>query len=90
MYQRILVRLSKVQDFIIKGQITIFCGFDSTCSVVDSPTMLAGVAILSCQLAQRSSAELMDTWDVLTTRYANEFERCLESIKAGEPGSMKN
>ncbi|GMN50429.1 hypothetical protein TIFTF001_019578 [Ficus carica] len=85
MYQRILVPLSKVQDFIIKCQIAIFCGFDSTCSVVDSPTMLAGVAILSCQLAQRSSAELMDTWDVLTTWYANEFERCLESIEAGEP-----
>ncbi|CAI0448976.1 unnamed protein product [Linum tenue] len=60
------------------GRLVIFSDFDLTCTVVDSSAILAEIAIN--QIARMSSAELRNTWGLLSTQYTEEYEQCIESV----------
>ncbi|GAB2277236.1 beta ketoadipyl CoA thiolase, th2, variant 2 [Dionaea muscipula] len=68
----------------------LFSDFDLTCSLVDSSAILAEIAIITApksdqnksedQLVRMSSADLKNTWSVLSRQYTEEYEQCIESI----------
>ncbi|KAL9381884.1 hypothetical protein Peur_024919 [Populus x canadensis] len=71
-------------------RLVIFSDFDLTCTVVDSSAILAEIAILTApksdvvqpetQIARMSSADLRNTWGLLSGQYTEEYEQCIESI----------
>ncbi|GAA0152184.1 transferase [Lithospermum erythrorhizon] len=73
-----------------EDQMIIFSDFDLTCTIVDSSAVLAEIAILTApksdqnlpenQIARMSSADLRNTWSVLSKQYTEEYEQCTESI----------
>ncbi|KAH9729113.1 Bifunctional TH2 protein [Citrus sinensis] len=91
--QQTTVPLSWVKD-PVEGHLTLFCDFDWTCTAFDSSSILAELAIVTAQksdpdqsegkLTWMSSADLRNTWDVLSTKYTEEYEQCIESIMSSE------
>ncbi|KAH9785154.1 Bifunctional TH2 protein [Citrus sinensis] len=91
--QQTTVPLSWVKD-PVEGHLTLFCDFDWTCTAFDSSSILAELAIVTAQksdpdqsegkLTRMSSADLRNTWDVLSTKYTEEYEQCIESIMSSE------
>ncbi|KAK4855561.1 hypothetical protein QYF36_008521 [Acer negundo] len=73
-----------------EDHLILFSDFDLTCTVVDSSAILAEIAIVTapksdqnqpeCQLSRMSSAELRNTWSLLSGQYTEEYEQCIESI----------
>ncbi|OMO96044.1 Thiaminase-2/PQQ biosynthesis protein C [Corchorus olitorius] len=73
-----------------QDRLVIFSDFDLTCTVVDSSAILAEIAIVTApksdqtqsegQIARMSSAELRNTWGLLSRQYTEEYEQCIESI----------
>ncbi|CAN1233964.1 Bifunctional TH2 protein, mitochondrial [Linum perenne] len=61
-----------------KDRLVIFSDFDLTCTVVDSSAVLAEIAIVTAP--KMSSAELKNTWGLLSTQYMEEYEQCIESV----------
>ncbi|KAK0583258.1 hypothetical protein LWI29_035256 [Acer saccharum] len=96
-YQQIVVPLSQVQE-PVEGRLTIFCDFDLTCAAFDSSAILAEIAILTAKradpdqnetkLTRMSSADLRSAWDVLSTKYTEEYEQCIKSIMPSEAGKF--
>ncbi|XP_058101366.1 bifunctional TH2 protein, mitochondrial-like isoform X2 [Magnolia sinica] len=91
--QQTVVPLSRVQD-PAEHQLIIFSDFDLTCTVVDSSAILAEIAILTAPKAdqigpenvnaRKSSADLRNSWDALSSLYTEEHEQCIESIIPSE------
>ncbi|KAH7543341.1 hypothetical protein FEM48_Zijuj02G0174000 [Ziziphus jujuba var. spinosa] len=77
-----------------EDQLMIFSDFDLTCTTVDSSAILAEIAIVTApksdqsqpenQIARMSSADLRNTWDLLSSQYTEEYEQCIESILPAE------
>uniref|UniRef100_A0A2N9JAR8 Thiaminase-2/PQQC domain-containing protein n=1 Tax=Fagus sylvatica TaxID=28930 RepID=A0A2N9JAR8_FAGSY len=77
-----------------EDRLIIFSDFDLTCTVVDSSAILAEIAIVTApksdqnqsenQLARMSSADLRNTWGLLSGQYTEEYEQCIESIMPSE------
>ncbi|KAK3015928.1 hypothetical protein RJ639_007695 [Escallonia herrerae] len=71
-------------------RLMIFSDFDLTCTVVDSSAILAEIAIVTApkseqnvlenQIARMPSADLRNSWAVLSRQYTEEYEQCIESI----------
>ncbi|CAL2269651.1 unnamed protein product [Prunus armeniaca] len=71
-------------------RLMIFSDFDLTCTVVDSSAILAEIAIVTApksdqhqsenQIARMSSADLRNTWGLLSRQYTEEYEQCIESF----------
>lgn len=74
----------------------IFSDFDLTCTVVDSSAILAEIAIVTApksdqsqaenQIVRMSSADLRNTWGVLSRQYTEEHEQCIERILLPDKG----
>ncbi|XP_076906461.1 bifunctional TH2 protein, mitochondrial-like [Bidens hawaiensis] len=78
--------------------IMLFSDFDLTCTVVDSSAILAEIAILTAtksdqsqpetqnvsQIVRMTSADLRNTWEVLSREYTEEYEQCMESMLTNE------
>ncbi|XP_050381073.1 bifunctional TH2 protein, mitochondrial-like isoform X2 [Argentina anserina] len=87
--QPTVVPLIKEHNFV-KDRLMIFSDFDLTCTVVDSSAILAEIAIVTApkseqnqsedQIARMSSADLRNTWGLLSKQYTEEYEQCIESI----------
>ncbi|XVF30976.1 hypothetical protein REPUB_Repub16aG0105700 [Reevesia pubescens] len=87
--QPTVVPLTKEHD-PVQDHLMIFTDFDLTCTVVDSSAILAEIAILTApksdqnqsegKIARMSSAELRNTWGLLSRQYTEEYEQCIESI----------
>lgn len=79
-----------------EDQLMIFSDFDLTCTIVDSSAILAEIAIVTApksdqsqpenQIARMSSADLRNTWGLLSSQYTEEYEQCIESILPAEQG----
>ncbi|XP_023898756.1 bifunctional TH2 protein, mitochondrial isoform X3 [Quercus suber] len=77
-----------------EDRLMLFSDFDLTCTVVDSSAILAEIAIVTApksdqsqpenQLPRMSSADLRNTWGLLSRQYTEEFEQCIESIMPPE------
>ncbi|CAN0903405.1 Bifunctional TH2 protein, mitochondrial [Linum grandiflorum] len=73
-----------------EDRLVIFSDFDLTCTVVDSSAILAEIAIVTApksdlpqsenRIVRMSSAELRNTWGLLSTQYTEEYEQCIERI----------
>ncbi|XP_004302109.1 PREDICTED: uncharacterized protein LOC101297743 [Fragaria vesca subsp. vesca] len=73
-----------------EDRLMIFSDFDLTCTVVDSSAILAEIAIVTApksdqnqsdgQIARMSSADLRNTWGLLSKQYTEEYEQCIGSI----------
>ncbi|CAN8275486.1 unnamed protein product [Cochlearia groenlandica] len=73
-----------------RDELVIFSDFDLTCTVVDSSAILAEIAILTApkdeesrsgkQIHQMLSAELKNTWSLLSKQYTEHYEECIENI----------
>ncbi|KAK1406515.1 hypothetical protein QVD17_41902 [Tagetes erecta] len=91
--QQTVLPLSK-QLVTSEHRLMIFSDFDLTCTVVDSSAILAEIAIITApksdqsqpesqsQIARMSSADLRNTWEVLSREYTEEYEQCTESMLA--------
>ncbi|KAA8538965.1 hypothetical protein F0562_025657 [Nyssa sinensis] len=87
--QQTVVPLSKEHN-PAEHRLMIYSDFDLTCTVVDSSAILAEIAIITApksdqnqpetQIARMSSADLKNTWGVLSMQYTEEYEQCIESI----------
>lgn len=79
-----------------EDQLLIFSDFDLTCTVVDSSAILAEIAIVTApksdqnqpetRILRMSSADLRNTWSLLSRQYTEEYEQCIESIVPSETG----
>ncbi|CAO2207628.1 unnamed protein product [Urochloa humidicola] len=77
-----------------KYKLLIFSDFDLTCTVVDSSAILAEIAILSFQKSSQSgvdntldrttSADLRNSWNMLSKQYMEEYEECMERLLPSE------
>ncbi|KAK6940603.1 Thiaminase-2/PQQC, partial [Dillenia turbinata] len=86
--QQIVVPLSRAHPACC--QLSMFCDFDLTCTAYDSAAILAEIAIVTAQKAgpqssesqitRMSSADLRNTWGVLSNQYTEEYEQTIESI----------
>ncbi|KAG2314970.1 hypothetical protein Bca4012_065775 [Brassica carinata] len=70
-----------------KDELMIFSDFDLTCTVVDSSAILAEIAIVTApkddqgqQIDRMLSADLKNTWSLLSKQYTEHYEECIESI----------
>ncbi|KAK9062798.1 hypothetical protein SSX86_019988 [Deinandra increscens subsp. villosa] len=93
--QQTVLPLSK-QHISAEHRLMIFSDFDLTCTVVDSSAILAEIAIVTVpksdqsqpesesQIARVSSADLRNTWEVLSREYTEEYEQCTESMLANQ------
>ncbi|WZZ08733.1 hypothetical protein YC2023_094654 [Brassica napus] len=70
-----------------KDELMIFSDFDLTCTVVDSSAILAEIAIVTApkddqgqQINRMLSADLKNTWSLLSKQYTEHYEECIESI----------
>ncbi|WCJ43740.1 hem oxygenase-like multi-helical [Euphorbia peplus] len=78
----------------VEDRLVIFSDFDLTCTVIDSSAILAEIAILTApksdqvqpenQIPRMSSAELRNTWGLLSGQYTEEYEQCIERILPSE------
>ncbi|CAN1233956.1 Bifunctional TH2 protein, mitochondrial [Linum perenne] len=96
--QPILVPLTKEHN-PDKDRLVIFSDFDLTCTVVDSSAVFAEIAIVTApksdqlqpenQIPRMSSAELRNTWGLLSTQYMEEYQQCIESVlPSGKAGGL--
>lgn len=79
-----------------EDRLVIFSDFDLTCTVLDSSAILAEIAIITApkpdqnqpenQIARMSSADLRNTWGVLSKQYTEEHEQCIENILLTKKG----
>ncbi|OEL17208.1 putative aminopyrimidine aminohydrolase, mitochondrial [Dichanthelium oligosanthes] len=86
--QPVVAPLSRYCD--PKYKLLIFSDFDLTCTVVDSSAILAEIAILSFQKSSQSgvdntldrakSADLRNSWNMLSKQYMEEYEECMERL----------
>lgn len=77
-------------------RLMLFSDFDLTCTVVDSSAILAEMAIVTApksdqnpsesQITRMSSADLRNTWGVLSRQYTEEYEHCIESVLSTDKG----
>lgn len=84
--QRTLVPLLKLGDSAGR-RYTIVSDFDLSCTVSDSSAVLADIAILTTLKTEqngaenlsdrKSSSDLRNTWNALSTQYFEEYEECL-------------
>lgn len=91
--QYTIVPLTKGHD-PAADRLVIFSDFDLTCTVVDSSAILAEIAIITApkfdqnqpenQIIRMSSADLRNTWGVLSKQYTEEYEQCIENILPSE------
>ncbi|MQM05619.1 hypothetical protein Taro_038438, partial [Colocasia esculenta] len=91
--QQTIVPLTRLHDSS-EHHFVLFSDFDLTCTVVDSSAILAEIAILSAPkadlidsnepLARKSSVDLRNSWDALSTEYTEEHEQCIENVISGE------
>ncbi|XP_042516675.1 LOW QUALITY PROTEIN: bifunctional TH2 protein, mitochondrial-like [Macadamia integrifolia] len=91
--QRAIVPLTRVLD-PAEYRLILFSDFDLTCTILDSSAILAEIAILTAPkadqsgtenpLPRRSSADLRNSWGVLSRQYTEEYERCIDSIMPNE------
>lgn len=75
----------------------IFSDFDLTCTVVDSSAILAEIAIVTApksdqsqaenQIVRMPSADLRNTWGVLSRQYTEEHEQCIDRILISDKGT---
>ncbi|KAK4755509.1 hypothetical protein SAY87_009266 [Trapa incisa] len=75
-----------------EDRLMLFSDFDLTCTVLDSSAILAEIAIVTAPKLDQpqletptdrmSSADLRKTWEILSNRYVEEHEQCMESIMA--------
>ncbi|KAK6911295.1 Thiaminase-2/PQQC [Dillenia turbinata] len=87
--QKTVVPLSKELN-PADNQLMLFSDFDLTCTVVDSSAILAEIAIITApksdqnqsenQIARMLSADLRNTWGVLSKQYTEEYEQCIENL----------
>lgn len=97
--QRTVVPLLRVRD-PTEGRLVLFSDFDLTCTTVDSSAILAEIAILTASksgqngpetlISRKSSADLRNSWDLLSKQYAEEHEQCMESIIPSEKAKIFN
>uniref|UniRef100_A0A5B6YU15 Thiaminase-2/PQQC domain-containing protein n=1 Tax=Davidia involucrata TaxID=16924 RepID=A0A5B6YU15_DAVIN len=97
--QQTVVPLSKEHNHA-EYRLMIYSDFDLTCTVVDSSAILAEIAIITApksdqnqpetQIARMSSADLRNTWGVLSMQYTEEYEQCIESIMCIEKAEKFN
>lgn len=69
--------------------LVLFSDFDLTCTVLDSSAILAEIAIITApksdqnqpegQIVRISSADLRNTWEILSKQYTEEYEQCIEN-----------
>ncbi|KAI7726478.1 hypothetical protein M8C21_015979 [Ambrosia artemisiifolia] len=97
--QPTVLPLSK-QHISTEHRLMIFSDFDLTCTVVDSSAILAEIAIVTApksdqsqpesqsQIVRMSSADLRNTWEVLSKEYTEEYEQCTESILTNQKGKI--
>lgn len=95
--QYTIVPLTKGHD-PAADRLVIFSDFDLTCTVVDSSAILAEIAIITApkfdqnqpenQIIRMSSADLRNTWGVLSKQYTEEYEQCIENILPSEKGTL--
>lgn len=81
-----------------EDRLMLFSDFDLTCTVVDSSAVLAEIAIVTApksdqnqpenQISRMSSAELRNTWALLSKQYTEEYEECIKSIMPSEKGKV--
>lgn len=79
-----------------EDRLMIFSDFDLTCTIVDSSAILAEIAIVTApksdqnqpdtRIVRMSSADLRNTWGLLSKQYTEEYEQCIESIVPSEKG----
>ncbi|KAI7734822.1 hypothetical protein M8C21_027459, partial [Ambrosia artemisiifolia] len=93
--QQTVLPLSK-HHIPTEQSLMLFSDFDLTCTVVDSSAILAEIAIVTApksdqslpesesQLARMTSADLRNTWEVLSREYTEEYEQCTERMLAVE------
>lgn len=91
--QQTVLPLSK-QHIPAEHRLMLFSDFDLTCTVVDSSAILAEIAIVTApkidqtqpesQITRMPSADLRNTWELLSTQYSEEYEQCTESMLANE------
>ena len=95
--QYTVVPLTKGHDRAA-DRLVIFSDFDLTCTVVDSSAILAEIAIITApkfdqnqpenQITRMSSANLRNTWGVLSKQYTEDYEQCIENILPSEKGTL--
>ncbi|XP_062195679.1 bifunctional TH2 protein, mitochondrial-like isoform X3 [Phragmites australis] len=86
--QPVVAPLSRYCD--PKYKLLVFSDFDLTCTSVDSSAILAEIAILSHQKASQSgtdntlnhtkSADLRNSWNIISKQYMEEYEQCMERL----------
>ncbi|XP_043720260.1 bifunctional TH2 protein, mitochondrial-like isoform X2 [Telopea speciosissima] len=91
--QRTIVPFTRMLD-PAEYHLVLFSDFDLTCTIVDSSAILAEIAILTVPKADQSgmenplprmsSADLRNTWGVLSGQYTEEYEQCIESAMPPE------
>ncbi|EEF40410.1 conserved hypothetical protein [Ricinus communis] len=91
--QPVVVPLTKEHN-PAEDRLVIFSDFDLTCTVVDSSAILAEIAIVTApksdqvqpenQIARMPSAELRNTWDIISGQYTEEYEQCIERLLPSE------
>ncbi|KAJ8760585.1 hypothetical protein K2173_015252 [Erythroxylum novogranatense] len=82
------------EHILAENRVVIFSDFDLTCTVVDSSAILAEIAIVTApksdqaqpqnQIARMSSADLRNSWGLLSGQYTEEHEQCIEGIMPPE------
>ncbi|XP_038992566.1 bifunctional TH2 protein, mitochondrial-like [Hibiscus syriacus] len=87
--QPTVVPLTKALD-PARDRLVLFSDFDLTCSVHDSSSILAEIAIVRApksdenqpegQITGMLEAEMRKTWRAISREYSEEYERCIESI----------
>lgn len=97
--QQTVVPLSKEHN-PSEHHLMVFSDFDLTCTVVDSSAILAEIAIVRApksdqmqtqnQIARMPSADLRNTWGLLSRQYTEEYEQCIESILLAEKAEKLN
>ncbi|EXB46025.1 hypothetical protein L484_015886 [Morus notabilis] len=75
--QQTVVPLSRAQE-LKNRNLTIFCNFDLTCSVVHSTAALADAAFSKFQ-------PVKEKWDYLSTQHVEEVENFLNNVNSGIP-----
>lgn len=78
--------------------LVLFSDFDLTCTKIDSSSILATVAVMTApktygeqteeQLGRLTSADMQETWDILSKQYTEEFEQYVENTLRIEKGKV--
>ncbi|KAA0038327.1 putative aminopyrimidine aminohydrolase [Cucumis melo var. makuwa] len=74
-----------------EDRLVLFSDFDLTCTVVDSSAILAEIAIVRAPkpdqiqpedqpFTRMSSADLRNTWGVISRQYTEEYEECIDKV----------